>query len=138
MGRYTEIRSFVLIAEKGSFASAALVEAVTPVVMGRRLTALEGRLGVQLMHRSTRGLVLTDLGERYLEQCQQLLQDFDAAEAGITAHRRSLSGPLVVSAPASFGRRHVAPHAVAFQTRARKRVVEGKSVSVRVDIGGLS
>lgn len=117
MGRYTEIRSFVLIADKGSFASAAVVEGVTPVVMGRRLTALEQRLGVQLVHRSTRGLVLTDLGERYLEQCQQLIQDFDDAESSITARRQSLAGHLVVSAPASFGRQHVAPHAVAFQTR---------------------
>uniref|UniRef100_UPI003342AB25 LysR family transcriptional regulator n=1 Tax=Castellaniella defragrans TaxID=75697 RepID=UPI003342AB25 len=117
MGRYTEMRSFVLIAEKGSFAAAALVESVTPVIMGRRLTALERRLGVQLMHRSTRGLVLTDLGERYLEQCQQLIQDFEAADASIMARRRSLAGHLVVSAPASFGRQHIAPHAVAFQAR---------------------
>src|SRR3546814_7584668 len=57
---------------------------VTPVVMGRRLTALERRLGVQLMHRSTRGLTLTDLGEQFLESCQQLLQDFDAAEDNIS------------------------------------------------------
>lgn len=117
MGRYTDISSFVLIAEKGSFAAAALVERVTPVVMGRRLTALEKRLGVQLMHRSTRGLTLTELGERYLEQCQQLVQDFDDADASIMARRRSLNGHLVVSAPAAFGRRHVAPHALAFRAR---------------------
>lgn len=115
MSRYTEIRSFVLIAEHGSFSASALVEGVTPVIMGRRLTALEKRLGVQLMHRSTRGLVLTELGERYLEQCQQLIQDFEAADASIMAHRRSLKGHLVVSAPASFGRLHVAPHALAFR-----------------------
>src|SRR5690606_21699603 len=95
MGRYTEMRSFVLIAEKGSFAAAAQADSVTPVIMGRRLTALERRLGVQLMHRSTRGLVLTDLGERYLEQCQQLIQDFEAADASIAARRRSLTGHLV-------------------------------------------
>ncbi|HUH40649.1 MAG TPA: LysR family transcriptional regulator [Castellaniella sp.] len=117
MSRYTEMRSFVLIAEKGSFAAAAQADSVTPVIMGRRLTALERRLGVQLMHRSTRGLVLTDLGERYLEQCQQLVQDIDAADASIAAGRSSLSGHLVVSAPASFGRQHVAPHAIAFRAR---------------------
>ena len=117
MSRYTEVRSFVLIAEHGSFAAAALVEGVTPVIMGRRRTALEKRLGVQLMHRSTRGLVLTDLGERYLEHCQQLIQDFEAADASIMSRRRSLTGHLVVSAPASFGRLHVAPHALAFRER---------------------
>lgn len=115
MDRYTELRSFVLVAEKGSFASAAVVEQVTPVVMGRRLDALEARLGVKLMHRSTRGLHLTDLGERYLEQARQLLRDFDEVEAGISAGRHTVRGHLVVSAPAAFGRRHVAPHGPAFQ-----------------------
>ncbi|HLR78963.1 MAG TPA: LysR family transcriptional regulator, partial [Burkholderiaceae bacterium] len=117
MGKYTEIRSFVLVAEKGSFAAAARVEGVTPVVMGRRLNALEGRLGVQLVHRSTRGLTLTDLGEQFLEQCEQLLRDFDAAESSISEGRKAVSGRLVVSAPASFGRQHVAPHIIAFKER---------------------
>src|SRR5690606_40737542 len=58
MDRYTAVHSFVLVAEAGSFAAAALKEGVTPVVMGRRLDALERHLGVKLMHRSTRGLAL--------------------------------------------------------------------------------
>ena len=114
MDRYTEIRSFVLTAEKGSFAAAALVEGVTPVVMGRRLDALERRLGVRLMHRSTRGLRLTDLGEQFVEECRQLLKDFDAAERSVSAGRSDVRGHLVVSAPAGFGRRHIGPHASAF------------------------
>jgi DNA-binding transcriptional LysR family regulator len=113
--RYTEFRSFVLVAEKGTFAAAALVEGVTPVVMGRRLDALERRLGVKLMHRSTRGLSLTDLGEQFLERARTLLREFDEAEASITADRKTVRGHLVVSAPAAFGRRHVAPHAPAFR-----------------------
>lgn len=117
MDRYTEIRSFVLVAEKGTFAAAALIEGVTPVVMGRRLDALERRLGVKLMHRSTRGLSLTDLGEQFLERARVLLREFDEAEASITADRKTVRGHLVVSAPAAFGRRHVAPHAPAFRAR---------------------
>jgi len=117
MDRYTEIRSFVLVAEKGSFAAAALVEGVTPVVMGRRLDGLEKRLGVRLMHRSTRGLTLTDLGEQFLEQCRHLIHEFDDAETSVSAGRDVVRGHLVVSAPAAFGRRHVAPHAPAFKAR---------------------
>jgi DNA-binding transcriptional LysR family regulator len=117
MDRYTEIRSFVLTAEKGSFAAAALVEGVTPVVMGRRLDALERRLGVRLMHRSTRGLTLTDLGEQFVEQCRQLLKDFDAAESSVSAGRSDVRGHLVVSAPAGFGRQHIGPHAPAFKAQ---------------------
>lgn len=117
MDRYTEIRSFVLVAEKGTFAAASVVEGVTPVVMGRRLDSLERRLGVKLMHRSTRGLSLTDLGEQFVERARVLLREFDEAEASITADRKTVRGHLVVSAPASFGRRHVAPHAPAFRAR---------------------
>lgn len=115
MDRYTELRSFVLVAEKGSFAAAAVQERVTPVVMGRRLDSLEARLGVKLMHRSTRGLHLTDLGEQFLDQARQLLKDFDEVESALLAGRNLVRGHLVVSAPAAFGRRHVAPHGRAFQ-----------------------
>ena len=92
MDRYTELRSFVLVAEKGSFAAAALVEGVTPVVMGRRLDALERRLGVKLMHRSTRGLTLTELGEQFLEQSRGLLSEFDEIERA--AQRRDVGGVI--------------------------------------------
>jgi len=117
MDRYTLIRSFVLVADNGSFASAALSEGVTPVVMGRRLDALEQHLGVKLMHRSTRGLQLTDLGEQYLERARSLLKDFDEADASVARGGNSVRGHLVVSAPAAFGRRHIAPHAPAFLER---------------------
>lgn len=117
MDRHTALRSFVLVAEKGSFAAAALVEGVTPVVMGRRLDALEKRLGVKLMHRSTRGLALTELGEQLLDQSRSLLREFDEIERAVGAGRELVRGHLVVSAPAAFGRRHVAPHALAFKAR---------------------
>jgi len=87
------------------------------VVMGRRLDALERHLGVKLMHRSTRGLQLTDLGEQYLDRARALLKDFDEADASVARGGRSVRGHLVVSAPAAFGRRHIAPHAPAFLKR---------------------
>lgn len=114
MDRHLQLRSFVLVAEKGGFAPAAAVEGVTPVIMGRRLSALEDRLGVRLMHRSTRGLRLTEAGSAFLERCRETLRDFDDLEQSIAASRRAVAGPLVVSAPAGFGRRHVAVHAPAF------------------------
>jgi DNA-binding transcriptional LysR family regulator len=85
--------------------------------MGRRLDILESRLGVRLMHRSTRGLTLTALGEQFFEQCQHLLREFDMIESSITAGRQTVRGHLVVSAPAAFGRRHIAPHAPTFRER---------------------
>ncbi|OCR22284.1 LysR family transcriptional regulator [Pseudomonas syringae] len=117
MDRYTELRSYVLVATRGSFAAAALVEGVTPVIMGRRLSALEARLGVKLIHRSTRGLTLTELGESYLENARTLLRNFDELDASVSENESAVRGHLVVSAPAGFGRRHVAPHAPEFQAR---------------------
>jgi len=117
MGRYVELQSFVQVAQKGSFAAAALVEGVTPVIMGRRLDSLEKRLGVKLMHRSTRGLKLTALGEQLLERARQVLLDFDDLEAAICSSSSLVKGSLQISAPAAFGRVHVAPHALGFQQR---------------------
>ncbi|NBA93578.1 LysR family transcriptional regulator [Pseudomonas sp. R5(2019)] len=117
MGRYTELHSFVLVAQKGSFAAAAMSEGVTPAMLGRRLDSLEKRLGVKLMHRSTRGLHLTELGEQLLERARGLLRDFDEIEADISASGAMVKGNLQVSAPASFGRLHVAPHALDFHRK---------------------
>lgn len=117
MGRFREITSFILVAEKGSFAAAAVEQGVTPVIMGRRLNALEKRLGVQLMHRSTRGLTLTELGEQYLELCREVVKDLSDADENIMSQRSSLVGCLQLSAPASFGRQHVAQHALEFHRR---------------------
>ena len=114
MDRFTEIMSFALIADKGSFAAAASQMDVTPVVMGRRLTALEKRLNVCLMHRSTRGLSLTPQGEKYLAECRVLIRNMEAADENISAEQAHIRGRLTVSAPAHFGRRHVAALAPLF------------------------
>lgn len=114
MDRYKEIEAFVQVMEHGSLAAAALHAGITPVMMGRRIDALEKRLGTQLMHRSTRRLVLTDAGARFLDECRPLLALWAQAEASVAAQKHQASGHLIVSAPAAFGRLHVAPHASAF------------------------
>ena len=117
MDRYKEISSFVQVVDRGSFAAAALEERVTPVVLGRRITALEKRLGARLLHRSTRRMALTEDGTVFLEHCRRVLADLDAAERAISAGKHTAIGHLVVSAPAGFGRAHVAPHGPGFQGR---------------------
>src|SRR3546814_17072665 len=103
MDRYTTIRSFALVAEKGSFAAAALAEGVTPVVMGRRLSALERRPGVQLMHRSTRGRALTDLGDQFPARSHLLLPDFCSAETGIMSGCSRVTGHVGGLGPGGVG-----------------------------------
>jgi DNA-binding transcriptional LysR family regulator len=114
MDQFKEISSFIGVADKGSFAAAAAEEGVTPVVLGRRMDALEKRLGVRLLHRSTRRLTLTEDGAVFLEHCRRVLADIESAERAVSAGRHTAIGHLVVSAPAGFGRQHVAPHGPAF------------------------
>ncbi|MFD2453630.1 LysR family transcriptional regulator [Ideonella paludis] len=82
---------------------------MAPAVIGRRMDALEERLGVKLLQRTTRRISLTHEGSAFLEDCQRLLVDFNNAEASVSAGGVKASGHLRVTAPAGFGRRHVAP-----------------------------
>jgi DNA-binding transcriptional LysR family regulator len=114
MDKLKQIEAFVDVIEKGSMARAALEQDITPVVLGRRIDALEKRLGVKLMHRTTRHLTLTEQGTVFLDHCRRLLDELDRAEQEVSEGRHKATGHLVVSTPAAFGRKHVAPHAPAF------------------------
>ena len=109
MDRLKQIESFVSVAGKGSLTAAALSEGVAPAVVGRRLDALEQRLGVKLLLRTTRRITLTHEGSAFLEDCQRILADIVNAESSVSAGGVKASGFLRITAPAGFGRRHVAP-----------------------------
>ena len=109
MDRLKQIESFVAVATKGSLTAAANAEGVAPAVIGRRIDALEARLGVKLLLRTTRKISLTHEGSAFLEDCQRLLIDLANAEASVSAGGVKASGYLKITAPAGFGRRHVAP-----------------------------
>jgi DNA-binding transcriptional LysR family regulator len=82
---------------------------VAPAVVSRRLDALEEHLGVKLMVRTTRKVTLTFEGSAFLEDCQRILRDVGDAEAAVSIGSVKARGHLRISAPAGFGRRHVAP-----------------------------
>jgi DNA-binding transcriptional LysR family regulator len=109
MDKLKQIESFVAVAGKGSLTAAAKADGVAPAVIGRRIDALEQRLGVKLMVRTTRRITLTHEGAAFLDSCQRLLADLASAEATVSAGGVKASGYLRVTAPAGFGRRHVAP-----------------------------
>jgi len=109
MDRLKQIESFTAVSVKGSLTAAANAEGVAPAVIGRRIDALEERLGVKLMVRTTRRITLTHEGSAFLEDCQRLLADLANAEASVSAGGVKASGHLRITAPAGFGRRHVAP-----------------------------
>jgi DNA-binding transcriptional LysR family regulator len=109
MDKLKALESFVSVATRGSLTAAAQAEGVAPAIMGRRLDALEERLGVKLLVRTTRRITLTHEGSAFLEDCQRLLADLANAEASVSAGGVKASGHLRITAPAGFGRRHVAP-----------------------------
>ncbi|WP_373361936.1 LysR family transcriptional regulator [Ralstonia solanacearum] len=114
MDKLKQIEAFIAVVEHGSMAAAALTQDVTPVMIGRRINALEARLGVRLLHRSTRRIAVTEQGAVFMEQCKKALSELDRAELLVAEGRHKATGHLIVSAPAAFGRKHVAPHAPDF------------------------
>ena len=109
MDKFKQIETFVSVIQHGSMTAAAQVEGVAPAIIGRRLDALEERLGVKLLVRTTRRLALTHEGSSFLEDCQRLLTDWANSEASVSAGGVKASGHMRLTAPAGFGRRHVAP-----------------------------
>src|SRR5690349_2662209 len=118
-------------------------------MIGRRLDALEGRLGVKLLQRTTRRLALTDEGAAFLEDCQRILAEMEEAETAVSERSAHAKGHLLVSAPAGFGRRHVAPLLPSFLAEHRDvtvnlnlndRIVDvvGEGVDVAIRIASLS
>ena len=115
MAKLKQLDSFVSVVARGSLTAAARAEGVAPAIMGRRLDALEERLGVKLLVRTTRRIALTHEGSAFLEDCQRLLADLANAEASVSAGGVKASGHLRITAPAGFGRRHVAPLVARFR-----------------------
>jgi DNA-binding transcriptional LysR family regulator len=100
---------FFSVVEANSFAAAAQRLETTPASVSRHVKALEQRLGVRLLQRTTRKLSLTEAGEHYYREGRRLLQELDGLEEELTAAARELQGQLRIVAPMSFGQRRLAP-----------------------------
>jgi DNA-binding transcriptional LysR family regulator len=149
MDQFKQISTFVDVAAKGSLSAAARAEGIAPAMIGRRLDALEERLGVKLLQRTTRKIALTNEGIAFLEDCQRILAELENAESAVSERSAKASGHLLVSAPAGFGRRHVAPLLPSFLAEHRDvnvtlnlndRVVDliGEGIDVAIRIAALS
>lgn len=149
MDQFKQISTFVDVAAKGSLSAAARAEGIAPAMIGRRLDALEERLGVKLLQRTTRKIALTNEGIAFLEDCQRILADLENAESAVSERSARASGHLLISAPAGFGRQHVAPLLPSFLAQHRDvnvtlnlndRVVDliGEGIDVAIRIAALS
>lgn len=115
LDRFTGLQVFVRVAALGSLSGAARALGMSQSMATKHMAALEGRLGVRLLHRSTRRITLTEAGQRYLESAERILEELDRSDAAAAAERVEVTGTLRVSAPVSFTTRILAPVLPAFQ-----------------------
>ncbi|WP_185752286.1 LysR family transcriptional regulator [Pseudomonas fluorescens] len=101
--------TFVRVVERGSFSAVAREMQTSQPTISKILKALETKLGAKLISRSTRQLSLTDEGQRYYDECRQILAAVDAAEHRFQSGRESISGNLKIGSSVSFGRLQIAP-----------------------------
>ena len=109
MDRFDEMQAFAAVVDAGSFVRAADALQISKTAVSRLVADLEARLGVRLLHRTTRRLSLTAEGERFHARCKELLAGVDEAEAEVTAGADEAVGPLRLNVPVSFGLLHLAP-----------------------------
>jgi len=117
MDRFQLMSVFVAVAEERGFAAAARRLRISPPAVTRAVAALEERLGVQLLHRTTRHVRTTEAGQRYLENARRVLADADAADAAAAGIDAEPRGRLSVTAPVLFGRMFVLPAIVEYLAR---------------------
>ena len=109
MDKFQEMRVFAAVVDAGSFVRAADELDLSKAAVSRLVSDLEARLGVRLLHRTTRKLSLTEQGEVFHERCRQLLDGVAEAEAEVITHSGAVIGRLKVNVPVSFGLLHLAP-----------------------------
>ncbi len=114
MDRFEAMRTLVAAIDGGSLSSASRALGVPLPTVSRRVSDLEARLRAQLVVRTSRKLLLTDVGRAYVATCRQILAELDDAERLATGEYRTPRGDLLITAPVMFGRLHVEPVVLAF------------------------
>jgi DNA-binding transcriptional LysR family regulator len=109
MDRALEMQVFCTVVDKGSFVGAAEPLEMSKAAISRYVSGLEERLGVRLLHRTTRKLSLTEEGRQFYHQARDVLTLMDQAEEAVSSSAPEPSGVLRINAPVSFGVLHLAP-----------------------------
>ncbi len=109
MDRFLEMKTFCAVVDAGSFVKASQTLGLSKAAVSRYVAELESRLGVRLLHRTTRRLSLTEEGELFFTRSRDLLTGLDEAETEIRSHSHAAMGLLRVNAPVTFGIRHLGP-----------------------------
>ncbi|QOY94131.1 LysR family transcriptional regulator [Massilia sp. UMI-21] len=148
MDRFAELKTFCTVAACGGFSKAARQLGVATSSVTRVVDALEARLGVALLNRSTRSVTLTEAGRGYHEDALRILAQLDAADDAASGSATGVAGLLRVAAPVSFAALHIAPILPALRARHPRLQLDlrlsdtaislvDESVDVAIRIGSL-
>jgi len=109
MDRITSIELFIRVVETGSFSKAASDVGITQPTATKAVAAMEKRLGARLLHRSTRGVMLSEVGALYYDKCKLIAREVDEADNLATLLQSKVGGTLRISTSVAFGRRVLVP-----------------------------
>ena len=145
MDTFTAMKVYCSVVENDSLAGAARSLNVSPSVVSKQLSALEDRLGVRLLNRTTRRISVTQEGTAYYERCKRIITDVAEAENSVSSAHAAPRGLLKITAPVTFAHRHLTPHLPKFldifpevevQVQVNDRVVdlvdEGIDLAIRI------
>jgi DNA-binding transcriptional LysR family regulator len=146
--RLGDISAFLASVKTGSFTAAATSLGLTRSAIGKSIARLESRMGLRLLNRTTRKLSLTDEGVVVYDRWRQILEDLEEVDAAMAQRKNEPTGTLRLTAPLSFGQRHILPVIdtflkqwpalradILFNDRFVDLIEEGIDVAIR--IGGL-
>lgn len=114
MDQLGAMRCFVRVIQTGSFSAAAREQNTSQATVSKKISALEVKLGVKLITRTSRELSLTEAGQEYYRHCIGILQEIDDVEASVRAQVTLPKGRLRIAAPAPLSRILLAPHVAEF------------------------
>ena len=109
MDRFDELNAFFAVVEASGFSAAARRIGESQSAISKAVNALEKRLGVALLRRSTRKVTLTDQGRLYYDRMRPLVDEIQVADSELTSTTLEVSGLIRIAAPSTFGRLHVLP-----------------------------
>ena len=132
--RLTGLEVFAKVAGTGSLSATGRAMGLSQTMVTKHLAALEARLGIKLFHRTTRQLSITEAGRSYLESCERILADVEAADAAVAAERVEPRGVLRLNVPLVFGIRQIAPRLVDFAQRHPRVTIDLGLNDRRVDL----
>ena len=128
------LKLFVRIATTHNISMAGQELSLSPAVASSYINKLEEKLGVRLVHRTTRKVSLTEEGNAFLPHAEDVLASVEAARASVGAGNTSPSGTLRITAPASFGRLHIVPGLKGFMTRYPELTIDLRLTDTIVDM----